>query len=127
MTVVDTAAWEGAAGQVIGTTSTVLTGEDPAIDRNLDDGGLTSVGELLLGDAGGRIRIVGGALPMPTETEDHRFGLRNYALTYSGLFLIENSIKHDVAKLGVAAKKKKRAKPRKQGGRKKTKPKRRKR
>ncbi len=126
MTVVDTAAWEGAAGQVIGTTSTVLTGEDPAIDRNLDDGGLTSVGELLLGDAGGRIRIVGGALPMPTETEDHRFGLRNYALTYSGLFLIENSIKHDVAKLGVAAKKK-RAKPRKQGGRKKTKPKGRKR
>jgi hypothetical protein len=111
MTVVDTAAWEGAGGQVIGTTSTVLTGEDPAIDRNLDDGGLTSVGELHLGEAGGRIRIVGGALPMPTEAEDHRFGLRNYALTYSGLFLMENSIKHDVAKLGV--KKKKRAKPRK--------------
>ena len=46
MTVVDTAAWEGAGGHVVGTTTTLLTGEDPAIDRNLDDGGLTSVGEL---------------------------------------------------------------------------------
>jgi hypothetical protein len=112
MSAVDTGAWEGAGGHVIGTTSTVLTGEDPAIDRNLDDGGLTSVGELLLGEAGGRIRIVGGALPTPTESEDHRYGLRNYALTYSGLFLMENSIRHDVAKLGVTPKKKK-AKPRK--------------
>jgi hypothetical protein len=108
MTVVDTAAWEGAGGHVIGTTSTTLTGEDPAIDRNLDDGALTSVGELQLGDQGGRIRIVGGALPTPSEEEDHRFGLRNYALTYSGLFLMENSIEHDVAGLGVERKKAKR-------------------
>ena len=100
MTVVDTSAWEGAGGQVIGTTATVTSGEDPAIDRTLDDGSLTSVGELELGDKGGRIRIVGGALPMPTETEDHRFGLRNYALTYSGLFLMENAIEHDVKGLG---------------------------
>ena len=50
---------------------------------------------------GGRIRIVGGALPTPTETQDHRFGLRNYALTYSGLFLMENSLEHDVETLGV--------------------------
>jgi len=105
MTVVDTAEWEGAGGHVIGTTSTVLTGEDPAIDRNLDDGGLTSVGELELGDMGGRIRIVGGALPMPTETQDHRYGLRNYALTYSGLFLMENAIEHDVKRLGKKRKK----------------------
>ncbi len=110
MTVVDTAAWEGAGGHVIGTTTTLLTGEDPAIDRNLDDGAITSVGELLVGDAGGRIRIVGGALPTPTETQDHRFGLRNYALTYSGLFLMENSIQHDVAKLGVSPKKKAKSK-----------------
>jgi hypothetical protein len=113
MTVVDTSAWEGAGGHVIGTTSTLLSGEDPAIDRNLDDGANTSVGELLVGDRGGRIRIVGGALPMPTETQDHRFGLRNYALTYSGLFLMENAIQHDVKKLGKSPKKKKkRPKPR---------------
>ena len=117
MTVVDTSAWEEAGGDVIATTATVTTGEDPALDRALDDGTLTSVGELLVGDAGGRIRVIGGALPMPTETQDHRFGLRNYALTYSGLFLMENSIQHDVAKLGVSPTKK--AKSRKKGGRKK--------
>jgi hypothetical protein len=110
MTVVDSAAWEGAGGQVIGTTSTTLTGEDPAIDRNLDDGSLTSVGELALGERGGRVRVVGGALPMPTEEEDHRYGLRNYGLTYSGLFLMENSIRHDVANLGKKPDRKKRAK-----------------
>ena len=37
---------------------------------------------------------------MPTETQDHRYGLRNYALTYSGLFLMENAIEHDVKGLG---------------------------
>jgi len=107
MTVVDTAAWEEAGGHMVGTTSTLLTGEDPAIDRNLDDGSLTSVGELEVGDRGGRIRVVGGALPMPTEENDHRYGLRNYALTYSGLYLMENAIKHDAAKLGKKPKKKK--------------------
>ena len=79
------------------------TGEDPAIDRNLDDGSLTSVGELALGK--GEIRIVGGALPTPTEEQDHRYGLRNYALTYSGLFLMENTIRHDVKNLGKRPKK----------------------
>jgi zinc carboxypeptidase len=101
MTVVDTSAWEGAGGHVIGTTTTLMTGEDPALDRPLDDGALTSVGELPLGDAGGFVRIVGGALPTPSEEQDHRYGLRNYALTYSGLFLMENAIQHDVEALGV--------------------------
>jgi hypothetical protein len=101
MTIVDSAAWEAAGGYVIGTSPDPLTGEDPAIDRNFDDGARTSVGELAVGDLGGRIRIVGGALPTPTETQDHRFGLRNYALTYSGLFLMENSLEHDVETLGV--------------------------
>jgi zinc carboxypeptidase len=101
MTVVDTAAWEGAGGHVIGTTTTEAgTGEDPNLDRQFDDGTLTSVGELEVGKKGGRIRIVGGALPMPSEKQDHRYGLRNYALTYSGLFLMENAIKHNVKRLG---------------------------
>jgi hypothetical protein len=38
-----------------------------------------SIGELELGK--GRIRIVGGALPRPTEEYDHRYGLRDYGLT----------------------------------------------
>jgi hypothetical protein len=100
MTVVQTAAWEAAGGHVIGTTwDGFMTNQDPVADRQFDDGALTSVGELELGD--GQIRIIGGALPTPTETQDHRFGLRNYGLTYSGLYLMENSIQHDVETLGI--------------------------
>ncbi|MDQ3955990.1 MAG: hypothetical protein M3285_10645 [Actinomycetota bacterium] len=89
MTVVDTAAWEKAGGHVVGTTA-------PGVQA--DDGSQTSVGELKLGK--GRIRILGGALPTPTESQDHRYGLKDYALTYSGLFIIENSIVHDAPGLG---------------------------
>ena len=49
------------------------------------------------------MRIIGGALPTPTEEHDHRFGLRNYGLTYSGLFLMENAIQNDAAELGDSA------------------------
>ena len=96
MTVVDTAAWEGAGGHVIGTTTTLLTGEDPAIDRNLDDGALTSVGELAVGDAAAGSGSSAARCRRRPRPQDHRFGLRNYALTYSGLFLMENAIEHDV-------------------------------
>jgi hypothetical protein len=99
MTVVDTAAFEEAGGHVVGTTTTIGTGEDPNIDKHLDDGARTSVGELALG--AGKVRIVGGALPTPTESQDHRYGLRNYGLTYSGLFLMENAVKHDAPGLGA--------------------------
>jgi hypothetical protein len=74
MTVVDETAFTEAGGHVVGTT-----GE-----------GRVGVGELALGK--GVIRIVGGALPTPTEANDHRYGLRNYALTYTGLYLMENSM-----------------------------------
>ena len=74
MTVVDQAAFEEAGGHTVGTT-----GE-----------GSVSVGEMPLGR--GRIRVIGGALPMPTEKYDHRYGLRDYALTYTGLYILENSI-----------------------------------
>ena len=99
MTVVDTAAWKAAGGHVIGTTTDQGTGEDPWIDKNLDDGTRTSVGEVRLGK--GKIRIIGGALPMPSEEQDHRYGLRSYGLTYSGLFLMENAIRHDAPGLGA--------------------------
>ena len=91
MTGVDTAAWEAAKGQVIAETT-----------RNDTDGGdsapVTTVGELKLGN--GQIRIMGGALPTPTEENDHRYGLRDYAMTYSGLFVMENAIQHDAPGLG---------------------------
>lgn len=91
MTVVDTAAWRAAGGKVVGTTG---NGAGDA-----DDQARTSIGEVAVGD--GLVRIIGGALPTPTEEHDHRFGLRDYALTYTGLFLLENSIRHDVAGLGT--------------------------
>jgi hypothetical protein len=74
MTVVDETAFTDASGHVVGTTGD----------------GLVSVGELALGK--GLIRVVGGALPTPTEVNDHRYGLRSYAPTYTGLYIMENSI-----------------------------------
>ena len=42
---------------------------------------------------GGRIRIIGALLPMPTEKFDHPFGLADYALTYSGYQVLLNSVR----------------------------------
>ena len=83
MTVVSTEAWEAAGGTTVATT---------AADTQ------ASIGELPLG--AGKIRIVGGALPTPSEEEDHRYGLRDYGLTYSGLYVMENAIEHDAPGLG---------------------------
>ncbi len=85
MTVVDQAALEEAGGTMVGTTGT----------------GKVSVGQI--GHGKGLVRLVGGALPMPTEDNDHRYGLRNYALTYSGLYIMENAVRYDAAGLGSAA------------------------
>lgn len=93
MTVVDTAAWTAAGGKVVGTSQ--------AGDGSSDDGTHTSVGELKLG--AGTIRIIGGALPTPSETNDHRYGLRDYAPTVSGLYMLENSLYNDAPGLGEAA------------------------
>lgn len=81
MSVVDGTAWTEAGGHTVATT----------------DGGV-AVGELALGD--GIVRIIGGALPMPTEDNDHRYGLRNYAMTYTALYLMENAIQWDADGLG---------------------------
>ncbi len=85
MSVVDQTAFTEAGGTVVGTTG----------DQSV------SVGELSLGK--GVVRVVGGALPMPTEENDHRYGLRNYAMTYTGLFIRENAIRWDAAGLGSKA------------------------
>lgn len=93
MTVVAKTAWEAAGGRTVGTT-----GNNAGTS---DDGSQVSIGELELGR--GTIRILGAALPMPTEANDHRFGLRNYGLTYTGLFIMENSLHHDARGLGEGA------------------------
>ena len=76
MTLVVEDAFTEAGGHVIGTSGN----------------GMVSVGEIGLGS--GLIRVVGAALPTPTEKEDHRYGLRSYAMTYTGLYIMENSITH---------------------------------
>ena len=91
MTVVDVAALTDAGGSVVANIEKG-TGEDVTV---------ASLGELTLGK--GLIRLIGGALPMPTEDNDHRFGLRSFGLTYSGLFIMENVIRYDAAGLGATA------------------------
>jgi hypothetical protein len=93
MTIVTRSAWEAAGGKTVATT-----GNNSGTS---DDGTQASIGELKFGK--GLIRIVGGALPTPTEENDHRYGLRDYGLTYSGLYVMENAIKHDVPTLGRSA------------------------
>ncbi len=95
MTVVAESAWTEAGGTVVGTTDNANGGSGDAGDSRV------SLGELALGD--GFVKVVGGALPTPTEENDHRYGLRDYGLTYSGLYVMENAIRHDVAGLGEVA------------------------
>ncbi|MDQ3941254.1 MAG: hypothetical protein M3238_07890, partial [Actinomycetota bacterium] len=58
-------------------------------------GGLEQIsfGEIRLGR--GRIRFIGGVLPMPTKAFDHPFGLASYALTYSGYQMLQNALTWD--------------------------------
>jgi uncharacterized protein (TIGR03382 family) len=60
-----------------------------------------TLGRIPLGK--GRVQVIGGALPTPTEDNDHRYGLRDYGLTYSGLYIMENAIRYDAPGLGAAA------------------------
>ncbi len=90
MTIINTPAWTAAGGHTVGTT-----GNNAGTS---DSGTQVSVGELPLGS--GKIRILGGGLGMPTEINDHRYGLKDYSLTYAGLYILENSIVHDAEELG---------------------------
>jgi hypothetical protein len=84
MTGVDKAAFTAAGGKVVGTTEEAVT-----------------LGRLPVGK--GRVLVVGGALPTPSEELDHRYGLRDYGLTYSGLYVMENAIRYDAPGLGAKA------------------------
>jgi hypothetical protein len=84
MTAVDANAFTAAGGKVVGTTNSQVT-----------------LGRIPLGK--GRVQVVGGALPTPTEDNDHRYGLRDYGLTYSGLYIMENAVRYDAPGLGAAA------------------------
>ena len=84
MTAVNPEAFTAAGGKIVGTTEDLVT-----------------LGHLGLGK--GKVQVVGGALPTQTEDNDHRFGLRDYGLTYSGLYIMENVIRYDAPGLGATA------------------------
>ncbi len=84
MGAVDAAAFASAGGKVVGTTKDDVT-----------------LGRLLVGK--GMVQLIGAALPTQTEDLDHRFGLRDFALTYSGLYVMENAVRYDAAGLGAKA------------------------
>ena len=56
------------------------------------NGGATNVayGEAPVGQ--GRVRFIGALLPDPTEDFYHPFGLQNYAVTYTGYTILQNSL-----------------------------------
>ena len=91
MTTVSPEAFEAVGGAVVATTPNADNGDTPEV----------SIGEIPLG--AGFVRVLGGALPTPTEENDHRYGLKSYGLTYSGLFVMENALRYDAPGLGVAA------------------------
>jgi hypothetical protein len=84
MTAVDANAFTAAGGKVVGTTNSQVT-----------------LGRIPHGK--GQVQVVGGALPTPTEDNDHRYGLRDYGLTYSGLYIMENAVRYDAPGLGATA------------------------
>ena len=83
--IVDQEAWRDAGGTTAGRTLIRAT-QSPGSQSSVG----TSLGELDFG--AGRIRIAGALLPDPTEENYHPYGLRSYALTYTGYQLFENLV-----------------------------------
>lgn len=90
---VSTAAWEAAGGEVVGHLATGAA-TPPDTTR-------TTYGQAKLGD--GMVRFIGALLPQPTEAFLHPYGLQNYAVTYTGYTVLQNSLDYDAPGLGSAA------------------------
>ena len=93
ISVVDRAAWESACGKATpGRCTTALGTARARVGNQTRNVTAVSLGELDLGD--GHVRIAGTLLPNPAyepdATNDHRFGLASYALTYTGYIVLEN-------------------------------------
>ena len=71
---VSKAAWEEAGGFTAGT----------------NDANFTAYGQVPVEE--GMVRFIGALLPDPTEEFYHPFGLQNYAVTYTGYTLLQNSL-----------------------------------
>lgn len=91
-------------GYGIGDTASPMTAVTAAAFKGTVVG--TTKGDVTVGRldvAKGQVQLIGGALPTPSEALDHRFGMRDYALTYSGLYLMENAVRYDAPGLGAKA------------------------
>ena len=88
---VERTAWEAKGGKTVGAIP--LTGQGggaglPSLAAVAPSFPGANLGELALGD--GRVRILGGLLPDPTEEHYHPYGLDAYATTYTGNLLFRN-------------------------------------
>ncbi|HVF20669.1 MAG TPA: M14 family zinc carboxypeptidase [Mycobacteriales bacterium] len=88
-----TTAWEAAGGEVVGH---LATGASTPPDTTRTTYGQAKYGE-------GMVRFIGALLPQPTEAFLHPYGLQNYAVTYTGYTLLQNSLDYDSPTLGGAA------------------------
>lgn len=87
MWTVDRALWERLGGETIATA-------DPPEDRKGEyegrDNDKTIIGTLPFGD--GRIVVLGGVLPQPTEEHPHWFGLNAYTVSVTGQQMLINAL-----------------------------------
>jgi hypothetical protein len=90
MWTVDRATWEAAGGETIATA-------DPPEDRKGEfegqDTDKTIIGTLPLGD--GRVVVLGGILPQPTEDHPHWYGLNAYTVSHTGQHLLLQALTWD--------------------------------
>jgi hypothetical protein len=93
---VDRAAWEAAGGETVATA-------DPPEDRKGEFEGRetdkTIIGTAPLG--AGRVVVLGGVLPQPTEEHPHWFGLNAYTVSLTGQHLLLQGLTWELAEGGT--------------------------
>jgi hypothetical protein len=76
--------WTAAGGRAVGGSVNSGARDAEAVPER------TTLGQLPLGQ--GKIRILGGLLPQPSDEYDHPLGIEPYALTYTGYILFCNLV-----------------------------------
>ncbi len=87
--------FETAGGHVIGTTNSAGTASDYHPDvappcKTTREGEMASLGTTPLGS--GSIDLIGGALPVPFQGNDHRYGLSGYSVSALTYWFVMNSL-----------------------------------
>lgn len=87
MWTIDREAWEGAGGETIATADPPESRKGEYEGQETDK---TIIGTLPFGD--GRIVVLGGVLPQPTEEHPHWFGLNAYTVSVTGQQMLLNAL-----------------------------------